>query len=141
MRILTIVLALGALALVGLAGGVHIAFGALLGTIAVLFVFQVLLPRTLMNRRTQEIESKIGNCERKVVPVVFTRLWSWQKKIEIEDVKEEMALAGWQFLKATSAADSRMWRTMFGGIDVHFIRSVPGSETLPASECINSPDR
>lgn len=110
----------------------NIILGSLIGTVSILLVIQVLLPRTLMYRRARVVESEIGNSERKVVPVLFRGLWAGQKKIEIDAVKEEMSQAGWQFLKVTAAADSRMRRTMNGGVDVHFIRSIPDSGTLHA---------
>tara|TARA_R110002072_G_scaffold146075_1_gene292755 strand:- start:3749 stop:4147 length:399 start_codon:yes stop_codon:yes gene_type:complete len=100
--------------------------------VSLLFRLSVVLSRILMNRRVWKIESGMGDCERKVVPIVFTRLWSWQKESEIEEVKKKLA-AGWQYLKRARASDSSLLRTKFGGIDVHFIRAIPNSETVTAS--------
>lgn len=89
--------------------------------------FEVILPRKRMSRRAAQLESQMPNCECTTVPVIFTSIWPKRKRAQMSTVEAEMARNGWVFLKATAMELARTSVTLWGGLDLHFVRDTTES--------------
>ncbi len=81
----------------------------------------VFIPRRRMAQRALALLAQYPNVERTSIYLALRSGWIG-KRAELDAKIEEMAKAGWIFLRANEASPLRTIRSWGGGLALHFIR-------------------